>query len=34
MKTTCQSEIGSIHTIFLKHAHDALINDATIDNES
>ncbi len=33
MKTTCQSEIGIIQTIFLKHAHDALINEATIDNE-
>lgn len=33
MKTTCQSEIGSIHTIFLKHAKEAFINDETIDNE-
>ena len=33
MKTTCQSEYGSIHTIFLKHAKDALINDAHIDKE-
>jgi N-dimethylarginine dimethylaminohydrolase len=33
MKITCQSEYGSIHTIFLKHAKDALINDQNIDNE-
>ncbi len=33
MKLSCQSEIGSIHTIFLKHAKDALINEETIENE-
>ncbi len=33
MKITCQSEVGALHTIFIKHAKDALINDARIDKE-
>jgi N-dimethylarginine dimethylaminohydrolase len=33
MKITCQSEVGALHTIFIKHAKDALINDKTIDKE-
>jgi N-dimethylarginine dimethylaminohydrolase len=33
MKTTCQSEIGAIHTIFIKTALAAFINDETIDKE-
>ena len=33
MKITCQSEVGSLHTIFIKHAKDALINDTNIDKE-
>ena len=30
---TCQSEVGALHTIFIKHVKDAFINEATIDNE-
>jgi N-dimethylarginine dimethylaminohydrolase len=33
MKITCQSEVGALHTIFIKHAKDALINDTRIDKE-
>ncbi len=33
MKTTCQSEVGAIKSIFLKHVKDAYIDDKTIDNE-
>ena len=33
MKLTCQSEIGAIHSILLKHAKDALISDTHIDAE-
>jgi N-dimethylarginine dimethylaminohydrolase len=33
MKITCQSEFGTLHTIFLKHAKDAFIDDAHIDKE-
>ena len=33
MKITCQSEVGALHTIFIKHAKDALINDKIIDKE-
>jgi N-dimethylarginine dimethylaminohydrolase len=33
MKITSQSEVGTLHTIFLKHAKDALINDTNIDKE-
>jgi N-dimethylarginine dimethylaminohydrolase len=33
MKTTCQSEVGTIKSIFLKHVKDAFIDDKTIDNE-
>ena len=33
MKITCQSEIGAIHSILLKHAKDALISDAQIADE-
>lgn len=33
MKITCQSEVGALHTIFIKHAKDALINDTNIDKE-
>ncbi|MBL7815343.1 MAG: hypothetical protein JNL70_10040 [Saprospiraceae bacterium] len=33
MKITCQSEYGQLHTIFIKHAKDALVNDENIDNQ-
>ena len=33
MKTTCQSEVGALHTIFIKHVKDAFINNETIDKE-
>ena len=32
MKTTCQSEVGALKSIFLKHVKDAFIDDNTIDN--
>ena len=33
MNLTCQSEIGAIHSILLKHAKDALVNEDTIQSE-
>jgi N-dimethylarginine dimethylaminohydrolase len=33
MKITCQSEVGALHTIFIKHAKDALINEKNVDKE-
>jgi N-dimethylarginine dimethylaminohydrolase len=33
MKKTCQSEVGALHSIFIKHAEDAFVNDETIDKE-
>jgi N-dimethylarginine dimethylaminohydrolase len=33
MKTTCQSEIGALHTIVIKHSKDAFVNKKTIDKE-
>jgi N-dimethylarginine dimethylaminohydrolase len=33
MKITCQSEVGALHSIALKHAKDALVSDAQIDKE-
>jgi N-dimethylarginine dimethylaminohydrolase len=30
---TCQSEVGALHTIFIKHVKDAFINNETIDKE-
>ena len=33
MKITCQSEIGALQSVALKHAKDALVNDAHIEKE-
>jgi N-dimethylarginine dimethylaminohydrolase len=33
MKITCQSEVGALHTIFIKHAKAAFVNNKTIDKE-
>lgn len=33
MKITCQSEVGALHSIALKHAKDALISEAHIEQE-